>query len=292
MNLSCDLWILWRSKREWLPSGVVTCMSDETSSINGETCPDFYEHSRPVKLNIQTSSKYDRGQKTSYLSCGDPLRAGWSGLGFCGGWGFCCKGGRVPPGPPWPCEVGRGCWVVGGRGPPCCGAVCGASWVGCGPPWVGCLVGWPCLGCCGLCWGWPAGLGPWPPVWGLCGCCWGPPCWGLCDWGEPPELRWAGPCAGLCWPAVPWLACRCGGWLGRVCWAGGFWALGLVTDWVWAGGWPWGEGRCCGGAPWRAGVALTAACCGPPKNRAHFYRVNMVGISTLFCHTEISIHFL
>jgi len=51
-------------------------MSDETSSINGETYPYSYELSHPVKLNIQASGKYDGGQKTSYLSCGDLLRAG------------------------------------------------------------------------------------------------------------------------------------------------------------------------------------------------------------------------
>lgn len=225
------------------PSDEIIWMGDEISLINGKT------HST---CEFQKTQNQYQGNLSSYLSCGDPLRAGWSGLGFCGGCGFCCNGGRAPPGPPWPCVVGRGCCVVGARGPPCCcGAGCGASWVGCVPPWVACLVGWPCFCGWALCWG----LGPWPAV------------WGLCAWGELPGPRWMAPCAGggLWGAADPWLSCRCGAGLGGlVCWAGGSWALGLVTDWGWDGGWPWGEGRCCGGVPWRAVVVLAGACCGPP----------------------------
>lgn len=178
----------------------------------------------------------------TYFSCGDPPTAGLSWLGFCGGWGFCCSGGR-PPGPPWPWAAGRGCWVVAPAGRP--------GWPGalccCDPPCDCCLGGWA-----GLCCGGP-GFWPGPPGGGFCwvtDCC-------LWAWGEPPWLRWEEPWpegdlwgpwpGGRCWAAGPWLA---------LAWAVTSAVPGLAADsWACAGGWPWGCGRCCEGG----------TCWGPPK---------------------------
>lgn len=144
----------------------------------------------------------------THFSWGAPPAAWLSWLGFWGGLGFCCSGGR-PPGPPWPGAAGWGCWVVG-RALGCCG-----------PPCECCLAGWAGLSCCG----WPAAF--------FCCCCWDRDCclwvWpggGLWPWGAPwPAGRvWAAPGLALAEPPSPAAACG-------AC----------------AGGWPWGWGRCWGG---------------------------------------------
>lgn len=171
----------------------------------------------------------------TYFSCGEPPIAGLSWLGFWGGWGFCCSGGR-PPGPPWPWAAGRGCWVVGAPGRPCWPALCG-------PPSDCCLGGWAGL-CC-----WPA-RGFWPAD-GFC-CCVTDCC--LWVWGEPPWLFWGEPWPeGGLWPWVaPWPGGRgwaAGPWLALV-WAMGSAGTGLADCWDCAGGWPWGCGRCWDGGLW------------------------------------------
>lgn len=191
-----------------------------------------WEQTDPKSLKIH--------QHYTYFSWGELPIAGLSWLGFCGGWGFCCSGGR-PPGPPWPWAAGRGCCVVGAPGRPgwpeplCC-------W---DPPCDCCLMGW--AGLCG--WDWPVG-GFWP----------GPPaddfCWvtDCCLWvpGEPPWPRWGD----VFWP---WEA----PWPGGRDWAGPWVALTGVGSLVaelavdccgCAGGWPWGCGR-----GWDGGL-----CWGPP----------------------------
>ena len=192
----------------------------------------------------------------THFSCGEPPTAGLSWLGFCGGWGFCCSGGR-PPGAPWPGAAGRGCWVVGPPGRPCW------PWGLCAPPCDCCLGGW--AGLC--CWGWPpAGFGPGPPAGGFCweaDCC-------LWVWGEPPWLRWGEPWPEeALWPeGAPWpccLGCATGPWW-ALAWAPGS-VAGLVTDcWACAGGWPWGCGRC-----WDGGL-----CWGPPKQEKRSSNHNQV----------------
>lgn len=161
----------------------------------------------------------------THFSWGVPPTAWLSWLGFWGGLGFCCSGGR-PPGPPWPWVAGWGCWVVGRA--LCC----------CEPPCDCCLGGWLGLSCC-----WPAAF--WPGA--LC-CCWDTDCC-LWLWGKP----W--PEDGL-WPwGAPWLG-------GRVC-AAPWLALAAPLSpaavaavcWGCAGGWPWGCGRC-----WDGG-----GCWGPPR---------------------------
>lgn len=172
------------------------------------------------------STPLSRLDLITHFSWGVLPTAGLSWLGFCGGLGFCCNGGR-PPGPPWPWAAGWGCWVVARA--LCC----------CDPLWECCLLGWAGLSCC-----WPAGLWPGP----FC-CCWDTDCC-LWFWGKP----W--PEEGL-WPwGAPWPG-------GRV-WAAPWLALAeplslaaeLVVDCgACAGGWPWGCGRC-----WDGGF-----CWGPPR---------------------------
>lgn len=202
----------------------------------------FVQISCKVHFTIKWEETDPKSSKASctvtYFSCGELPIAGLSWLGFCGGWGFCCSGGR-PPGPLWPGAVGRGCWVVGAPGRPCCSAALCC----CCPPCDSCLGG--CAGLC--CWGWPpAGFWPGPPADGFCG--WETDC---CLWacGEPPWLRWGEP-----WPEV-------GLWPGGGPWpVGRDWALGSPAEglaarcWTCAGGWPWGCGRC-----WDGGL-----CWGPP----------------------------
>lgn len=181
----------------------------------------------------------------TYFNWGELPIAGFSWLGFCGGWGFCWSGGR-PAGPPWPWAVGRGCWVVGAPERPCWpGALCC-----CCPPCECCLVGGA-----GICCDWPACFWPGPPADAFC-CCRDCCLWVL---GDPPWLRWGEP-----WPeeglwawGAPWPGCRCwaGPWLTL---AGALASTGeeLVADCcACAGGWPWGCGRCCDGG----------LCWGPPK---------------------------
>lgn len=165
----------------------------------------------------------------TYFSCGELPIAGLSWLGFCGGWGFCCRGGR-PPGPPWPWAVGLGCWVVGGPGR--------VGWTFCDPP-CDCCLGSGAGFCCCCC---PPG-GFWPAE-GFC--CWETDCC-LWVWGEPPWLRGGAPWpGGRVWAEGPWLG---------LAWEAGSAGPGLAADcWAGAGGWPWGWGRC-----WVGGL-----CWGPP----------------------------
>lgn len=153
--------------------------------------------------------------RATHFSWGVPPEAWLSWLGFCGGLGFCCSGGR-PPGPPWPWAAAWGCWVVARA--LCC----------CEPPCDCCLVGWAGLSCC--CW--PAAF------WPLCCCCWDTDCC-LWFWGPWPE-------DGL-WP---WGAA----WPGGRVWAAPWLALvepPSADCWACTGGWPWGCGRCWdGGVCW------------------------------------------
>lgn len=189
----------------------------------------------------------------TYFSCGELPIAGLSWLGFCGGWGFCCRGGR-PPGPPWPWAAGRGCWVVGAPGRPCWpGALC------CCVPPCDCCLG----GMAGLC----CGGGFWPAD-GFCcdtDCC-------LWAWGDPPWLRWGEP-----WPDVglwPWVA---GPWLALV-WLLGSPVAGLAADcWVCTGGWPWGCGRC-----WDGGL-----CWGPPIGDKQKKETNHIQILKYFSTLKV-----